>query len=318
MYERQKKMTWAQLRVGVVLTVTLVLVFATVFFSEAIFGLFTPRAPLYMQMRDVGGLRTGAPVWLLGVEIGIVEEIELGAEKITVTLQVDRNALNLVHRDARATVMTMGLLGDKYVAIDPGSGQEPRLEPGAVIPGAMPPEISEIVETTAQATGKVEDFLSFVDSLTRSFTSRKGNITRLLYDSTLYISFTNAISNIEAITGSIRYGEGSLSKLIGDERLYASATAASGELRRFAAALNDTGGTLSRMIRDSSLYVNLNASAARLSSVLRRLEEREGLAGALMFDPTLAADLKAAVRSIRSLIEKIEADPKKYFKLELF
>ncbi len=318
MYERQKRLTWARLKVGIIVTITIALVFAAVFFSEAIFSLFTGRTSLLVRMQNVGGLRTGAPVWLLGVEIGTVEDIELTTQYIIVRTKIDEGKLKLIHADARATILTMGLLGDKYVAIDPGSQQEPIVKPGDVIPGDMPPDISDAVETTAQAIGEVENFLHFVDSLARSIASRQGNLTRLLYDSTLYVNLSRAVDNIQQVTSAIRYGDGSLSKMIGDPTLFSSMKSAGVEMGKLGEMLTDTSGNLYRFVADSSLYINLSQASEKLATLLKRVEEGKGLAGAMMSDQKLEQDIKSLLAQMQALLEDFEENPRRYLNLELF
>ena len=74
MYEYQKKITWSTLKTGIVITIALVILLAAVFFSSNISSLFTSKFDLITRISNVQGLRTGAPVWLFGVEVGVVKK----------------------------------------------------------------------------------------------------------------------------------------------------------------------------------------------------------------------------------------------------
>jgi phospholipid/cholesterol/gamma-HCH transport system substrate-binding protein len=77
---------------------------------------------------EVGGLRTRAPVAIAGVTVGRVEKIELDdILRARVTLDLDPQLELPV--DTRAAVRTSGVLGDQFIALEPG-GEEDLLTSG--------------------------------------------------------------------------------------------------------------------------------------------------------------------------------------------
>lgn len=79
---------------------------------------------------DVGGLRTGAPVVVAGVDIGIVESIDLEDYEARVVMQIHPDLQ--IHEDAIVSVKTRGMIGEKYVQISAGASDE-IIEPGGTI-----------------------------------------------------------------------------------------------------------------------------------------------------------------------------------------
>ena len=83
---------------------------------------------LYASFDQTGGLKARAPVVISGVKVGQVESIGLGSDyRARATLNVDR-ALKL-STDTTASIQTAGLLGDRYIALQPG-GEEQLLKNG--------------------------------------------------------------------------------------------------------------------------------------------------------------------------------------------
>jgi phospholipid/cholesterol/gamma-HCH transport system substrate-binding protein len=82
---------------------------------------------------NAAGLTDKAKVSLAGVTIGRVESIEIipTTMKAKVAMKID-NDVNYLSSDSTAVIQTSGVLGEKYVAIYPGSADE-YLEPGAEI-----------------------------------------------------------------------------------------------------------------------------------------------------------------------------------------
>jgi phospholipid/cholesterol/gamma-HCH transport system substrate-binding protein len=72
---------------------------------------------------EVGGLKKRAQVVIGGVKVGQVRTIELGEDfRARVTLDVDQK-LGLPS-DTSASILTAGVLGDQYIALEPGGDTE--------------------------------------------------------------------------------------------------------------------------------------------------------------------------------------------------
>lgn len=71
---------------------------------------------------NIGGLRTGAPVVIAGVEVGSVTGISLNDYAAHVEMHLDREVE--LPQDSIASVKTRGLIGEKYIAISPGAAME--------------------------------------------------------------------------------------------------------------------------------------------------------------------------------------------------
>jgi phospholipid/cholesterol/gamma-HCH transport system substrate-binding protein len=77
---------------------------------------------LFAKFNTVTGLREGNPVNMLGLEVGKVQKFTMDQENQQVLVEFKINKGIEIYDDAIASVKTEGLIGDKYVAIDPGGG----------------------------------------------------------------------------------------------------------------------------------------------------------------------------------------------------
>ena len=93
--------------------------------------------PLSASFTSVTGLRVGSPVYMFGIEVGRVERLTMDQKnrKAAVELQIKQGIK--VYDDAIATIKTEGLIGDKYLGIDPGGAGE-LLKPGGTITETQP------------------------------------------------------------------------------------------------------------------------------------------------------------------------------------
>ncbi len=87
---------------------------------------------LYARFSSVSGLKVGSPVEIFGIRVGNVQKIEIDPDKGMASVQVGIKKGIKVYDDAIASIKTAGLIGDKFIKIDPG-GSGDLLKPGGVI-----------------------------------------------------------------------------------------------------------------------------------------------------------------------------------------
>lgn len=100
---------------------------------------------LYARFSSVSGLRTGSVVEVHGIEVGKVGRLTIDQAKqmALVELKIDKGIK--VFDDASATIKSAGLIGDKFVKIDPGGSGEVLKHGGTIIDTSTPPDIEELI-----------------------------------------------------------------------------------------------------------------------------------------------------------------------------
>lgn len=75
---------------------------------------------LVAKFDEIGGLKPRAPVVIGGVKVGQITGIELNGDlRPQVRLSIDPGVR--LPRDTSASILTSGVLGDQYIALDPGA-----------------------------------------------------------------------------------------------------------------------------------------------------------------------------------------------------
>src|SRR6185295_7712595 len=103
--DRTKALTWTELRVGLVVITSLVMLAFTILYI----GSGSPFASKYevkVIMSDVNGLKPGAPVRVGGVEVGTVTHVDFSSEGagVQVTMRLDGRVKNRVTTESKATL----------------------------------------------------------------------------------------------------------------------------------------------------------------------------------------------------------------------
>jgi len=93
---------------------------------------------LYARFTSVSGLRVGNPVEMVGLEVGRVEKLTMDQKDLLAIAELRIKKGVSVYGDAIASIKTAGLIGDRYINLDPGGGADP-LKPGGTITQTQPP-----------------------------------------------------------------------------------------------------------------------------------------------------------------------------------
>jgi phospholipid/cholesterol/gamma-HCH transport system substrate-binding protein len=84
-----------------------------------------PSYRLYTSFQNAGGLTVRAKVTMAGVAIGRVSSITLDPKTLKAKVALDiYQDVNSIDNDSVASILTAGLLGEKYIGIVPGAGDE--------------------------------------------------------------------------------------------------------------------------------------------------------------------------------------------------
>ena len=91
----------------------------------------------------VGGLKTGSTVEIAGVEIGRVDGITLSDFQARVIMSI-RTEVKL-QEDSIASIKTRGLIGEKYIRINPGGSEKIIKANGRITEVEPPVDIEELL-----------------------------------------------------------------------------------------------------------------------------------------------------------------------------
>ena len=98
---------------------------------------------VYADFPTVGGLKPGSSVEIAGVAIGRVESIRLKDYVARVTMRIHEGVG--LQSDAIVSVKTKGLIGEKFVQINPG-GSDKVVPPGGRLTEVEPPvDMEELI-----------------------------------------------------------------------------------------------------------------------------------------------------------------------------
>ena len=120
-----------EIKIGLFLAIALAIIMLFIFVVGDLSTLFEKKGyPLYTYYDSVAGLEKRTVVRLAGVKVGYVQDIRLKGSQAEVEMSIDPDIK--IRRDSRATLASLGLLGEKYVEILPGEDDR-MVQPGDTI-----------------------------------------------------------------------------------------------------------------------------------------------------------------------------------------
>jgi phospholipid/cholesterol/gamma-HCH transport system substrate-binding protein len=309
---QRKQLTWTELRVGVFVLVALFLLMVAIFYVTGA-GFLGPRYRLITYLPEVEGMKAGAPVDLDGVEIGNVQSIDLTphpkdhAHSITLVLRVDKKFQSDIRTDSSASLVTQGLLGDRYVTISRGlTGTV--IPTNGIIPASEAPDIKQVVERGADVAQNLSVLSDQLNEIVGKVRRGEGTIGKILNDPSLYNHLDSIAARADAMTASVQQGQGSVGKLIESDDLYNKADSAVSKLDNAMTAINDQKGTVGKLIYDPSAYNNINGLAEKGNALIGDVRAGKGTLGKLATDDALYANLRDASANVRDATAKLNSN----------
>jgi phospholipid/cholesterol/gamma-HCH transport system substrate-binding protein len=290
-------------------------------------GLFGQSATIHALVEDSHGIKVGAPVRLNGVNTGNVIHIAIDSSsgRVSLTFTINNDIRPLLRRDASVLIKPMGLLGDKYLELLPGTPKEPPLQDDAVLTGQAETDITGLADSATATLENVNRSLRDLQTILTNLKEGKGTVGKLVTDPALYDHTTALLNKAEAISdktaqllAKIEKGEGTLGRLVMDRAFYDRAITAVDELKRVAALLNQPNGILGRLARDPSLYQRLESITAKSEALVSKIERGDGTLGKLVTQDQLYQRAEKVLTEMETLLADVKKNPTKYFKFSVF
>ncbi len=211
-------------KIGAFVLIGALILVIMIFSIKDVRSFFRPRQELQIVFEHVSGIKNGSPVRLAGIEVGEVKNIRLfynetlGRSQVAVTASLDQQVQ--VREDFEAYIGSLGLVGEKYIEIMPGSQRAPLLGKKDRLIGYVPPSMEEVAES-----GQL---------LMEQLRQLTGSLNQVIGDENMRNRLKGTVANSEELTAEMRKlvqtsnrilervdaGEGTLGRLLTDDTLY--------------------------------------------------------------------------------------------------
>lgn len=310
----QQEVKWSQLKVGLIVLISLTLLCTLLFLMTSASGMsvFSKKLTVTTYFSNSAGLKVGAPVNLEGVTIGEVKKVLVTtdpARKLTpvrVLMKLNPSFHESLRKDSKASLSTVGVLGDTVIDINSLAATGPELQDGDELKTLEMPSISDVVKSSEGTIQSLNVILAKLDRVVGDIESGKGTIGQLVTDPELYQRATKTLEQLQILTTNLNNSKGTVGKLINDPGLYNHLDDAATRLDNVAKDIDDGKGSAGKLLKDDALYNNLNSTLAHANSLLAMADSGKGGLGMFVKDPAFAAKLNDSVAKIDTLLTNID------------
>ncbi|MGB8473443.1 MAG: MlaD family protein [Candidatus Acidiferrum sp.] len=327
---QRKQLTWTELRVGLFVLVGLSVLAAGIFYVTGA-GTLGPKYRLMTYLPEVSGLANGAAVRLDGVEVGNVEAIRIAPRppgmkidrnrNIEVVMRVGERYQKYILTDSAASLVTEGLLGNRYVDITRGITGVP-LKDGQEVPGAEEKAMKEVVERSADLLGNLQALSENVQELLNGVKQGKGSLGKLLTDDQAYNHLDGILAKGDAMMADVRAGHGTVGKLMTSDEMYNKVDTGLNNVNVILTDVRSQKGTIGKLLYDPSLYNEAKQAITNGNAMIGDIRAGKGTLGKLVTDDTLYTKLRETTDNVATATAKLNdntttvgklfSDPKLY------
>ena len=285
--------------VGLIVTVAIIVtVLGSLWLAR---GGLSKGYPLYAKFPWGAGLKQGQPVWLVGVTVGYLDEVELHQDgTLVTTLRIQKSYQ--VPITSKASVVPNGIFGDQAIALNPTRPEARSFKAGDTIP--VGPSTPGIAELTSKADSVMRSVNSITSALQSEFVTSGG-----IRDLRNTITATNKLVN-------------DFASIAAEQSRQLSATMTS--LRRATSAIDPVkvDSTITNLRNASAnltaMSADLKATSQKLDGILAKVDSGPGSAAMLINDPGAYNDVRALLQRMDSLLADIKKNPKRYINVKIF
>ncbi|MBI3818349.1 MAG: MCE family protein [Planctomycetes bacterium] len=280
--------------------VIILLILATVFLSERVYG---ATSPVYVLFDQAIGLRKGDPVQISGVNLGYVKSIELltGDKIVTVPgnagisprqyhvkvrceLREKEIETILFFDDNKTVIEYASVLGGRVVSIDPGRVGTGKLIPKDVVlfgqvrrdPLAA---LSDLIEDNKIT---VKEAIEEIRNTFRDARTGNGLLAKVINDKAFADKFEKIVSDIERTTDSLAQARGALGKAISDPQVAAQFERIMNNITSVTDKINGSEGVIGKLINDKTWSDRVDKITQDIVNLTTKLNSTNGSLGKLI------------------------------------
>ena len=222
---------------------------------------------VYVKFDNISGLLKKAKVKIAGVDVGVLRDVELVGSQARLKLAINEDIV--LYQDAAASIVSMGIIGTKYIEISPGTSSLPVVRDGDTIAAVNE---GSLEQTLTKITDKISSVLDNINGGKNG--DMFGNLAEAVRD--LKSILHNIANQNEKITSSIN------------------------NINNFSYNLANITAQNKQDIRDA--ITNMRDIAEKVDKIVAKIYQGDGPLGTLINDEDMSQELKETVTTAKEAL----------------
>ena len=187
--------TW---KLGMFVTVGLIFFIGTIYFIGKQKNLFGSTFILNTKFKTVSGLKIGNNIRFSGINIGTVDDIQIiNDSTVAVQLLIKEEVRKFIKTDAKASIGSDGLMGDKVLTISPGVHSSKIVQNNATLATVQAIEMEDIMESVSVTADNAAVITDQLAEFSYKLNNGNGLLSKMLTDKEMGEKMDATLTNIE-------------------------------------------------------------------------------------------------------------------------
>jgi phospholipid/cholesterol/gamma-HCH transport system substrate-binding protein len=203
-----------KIKIGIFALAGLAVLVLAVFFIGNKKSLFSATFNMHGLFKNVNGLQVGNNVRFAGINVGVVQDIQIITDSsVNVILTLNDDVKKFIKKDAKLSIGSDGLMGDKLVIITPGGGtsNEP-VRGGEQLTVVNPLDVDKIISKFTKIADDAGDLVEGLTLIVNKVNSGKGSIGRLLNNDRMARNMENTVKQAQTTMVNVHKTTGTLNE----------------------------------------------------------------------------------------------------------
>jgi phospholipid/cholesterol/gamma-HCH transport system substrate-binding protein len=168
-----------KIKIGLFTFAGLLILILAIFFIGNRRNLFSSTFDVYGTFKNVNGLQVGNNVRFAGINVGVVEAINIVTDtSARVDLTLNNSIRKFIKKDSKLSIGSDGLMGDKLLIVSPGHGRIVR--EGDQLIAVNPLDYDKVVNKITKVIDNAETMTAGLSQIVAKVNGGRGSIGRLL------------------------------------------------------------------------------------------------------------------------------------------
>ena len=264
--------------------------------------LFNRTFTISAVFKNIEGLKEGDKVWLSGVKIGTVKNVQIVSEgQVIVALSLRDKQNEFIKKNATAFIGSDGLVGNKIVVIRPGNAAA-TVQDNDTINTFSPTDTQELINIAKDVGANTKSLTDDIKQITARIHSGEGLIGELLGEGKISHDLRDVVTSLKSA------GE--------------NTNRATSDLTQMMAQINSGDGLMTKLITDTTYAhtfeqalanvadagSNTKAMTEELRVVISKLNNDNNAVGVLLADTAFANQLRVTLSNAESASAKLDSN----------
>jgi phospholipid/cholesterol/gamma-HCH transport system substrate-binding protein len=187
------------IKLGVFVTIGLLLFIGAIYFIGNRQHLFSKTLTLSALFTDISGLQIGNNVRFSGINVGTIKDIVIVSDSmVKVDIEIEKSTQKFIKKDARASIGSEGLMGNKVMNISPGTPSSKMIEEKDILLTKKIAGLDDIMIKMDSVAGNAVYITADLKGLLSNMHSGKGTLGKLFMDETMANNLGQTLVNVKS------------------------------------------------------------------------------------------------------------------------